>query len=144
VANTHKISAVCEAFVNLFELNKASLGIADVFYGDQALIPRTPAVTVESGPKSRLLTNTGFMTTNTIQIYFMVYFGKVQDVQQNKRAADQLSEAIEDLVHLDKQLGGLVVTGYIVEVDPGMAERGKDVLLKANRLTWQGTSKTQI
>lgn len=141
--NTDKHSLIDQAIVDKLNLNKVALGIADVWYGDQALIPRTPTVTVEGGPISKNLTNMGFSTTNDIFVYLMVYLGKVQDVQLNKKQADQLTEAIIDLMHVDKQLGGLVVVGHCAAVDPGFTQR-RDALLKVNRITWAAKSKTTI
>jgi hypothetical protein len=142
VTNTDKQSILVQAIVDKMLSNSAALGIQDVFYGDQDILPRTPVITVQAGPVQKDLVQTGFTTMNTAHVFLTIYHGKIQDVQKNAKSADQLTEAVIDLLHLDKQLGGLVITGYVTTNEPGLADRGG--MLKANRITWQGISKTQI
>jgi hypothetical protein len=142
---TDKPSVVVQAHVNLLITNKIALGLADVFYGDQALIPRTPSVCVEAGPFDQEANRVGgrLATENTFRDYLLVYVGKVQDVQANYKKSLELAEAIRDLLNLDLQLGGLVVHGYVRSIEPGYV-RKRDALLKVERILWQGMSQSRI
>lgn len=143
--NTDRFSPITDKIYTILDDAKTSLGVMDVYYGDQELLPRTPAVTVESGAYSRELAGMGGkgMTENRSTVYVMVYFGRVQDVQQNSRDADALSEAIMDVLHTDVTLEGLIVHGHVSGIEPGYATR-RGVLLRSARVTWNGLTKTQI
>lgn len=138
-----KMRTVTQAVYDRINGNKVTLGIQDVYYGDQDRLPRTPAVCVESGTKRRDLEGTPFYTRVSLPVMIMIYHSKIQDEQQNRKAADQLAEDIEAYLHADKQMGGTVIYGMVTEVDPGYAHRG-GALLRAVRMTWEGTSKVQI
>jgi hypothetical protein len=153
-SNTDSLVTITQFWVDKFKANAVTLGIPDlpgttgpagsdpsIFYSDQTLIPVTPTVCVESGPKLRDLRNTGFASTNTFTVYVMVYHGKLQDEQVNKKECDQFAEAIEALMHTDKQAGGLMYNGWVERIDPGIARRNKS-LFRVSRLTWIGNSKT--
>lgn len=145
MANTHRLSVVSEALKSKFDSNRAMFGLEDVWYGDQMLVPRTPAISIEPGNKSRELQPLGLNSINTLIVYVLVYLGKVQEVQKNRLEVDKLSEDIEDFLHQDKQLGGLVIHGFVAAIDPGLAPRPtRDNLLRVDRITWQATSKTMI
>lgn len=128
--------------------NLASLGIreqGDVFYGDQMLIPRTPAVCVEAGPLNRELSGIGGKgrTTNTITVFLLCYIARIQDMQLTRREADEFAEKIMDILHQDVTRSGLVVHGFVTGIEPGYATRG-DTNMRAARITWTGMTKTGI
>lgn len=142
---TDRTSVIHQAHFDLVEANKVGLGIADVWYGDQARIPRTPAICVEAGAMDREpagVTGKG-NTENTFRIYHLIYVGRVQDVQVNVKQAQELSEALMDLLHVDMRLGGLVLYGYVRTIEPGFVRKA-DAMLKVQRLLWQGMNKTRI
>lgn len=143
--NTDRMSVVNQAHYDLVNDHKLELGIADVWYGDQAKIPRTPAVCIEAGPMDREpagVSGKG-LTENTFRIYHLIYVGKVQDVQVNLKQAQELAEALMDLLHGDMQFGNLVLYGYVRTIEPGFVRKA-DALLKVQRLLWQGMNKTRI
>lgn len=142
---TDKISLVNQAHFDLLDSRKIALGLADVFYGDQALIPRTPTVCVDAGSMDRDLNGVSAKgtTENTFRIYHLIYVGKVQDAQLNLKQSQQLAEAIMDVLHEDITMGGLVLHGYVRTIEPGYV-RKRDGILKVERLSWQGMNKTRI
>lgn len=141
--HTQSLETVTQAFVDLLNLNKVTLGLTDVWYGDQEMIPRTPAAAVESGQKTRELSGAPDVTTNRFTVFILVYMAKIQDVQTTRKAADQLAESIEALVHQDNTLGGLVIFGMCTSVEPGYAIRG-GTLMRAARITWEGFTKLRM
>jgi hypothetical protein len=120
-----------------------ALGLQDVWYGDQEMVPRTPAVAVEPGSKARVIAGTSRSTENRLTVYLMVYVAKIQDVQATRKTTDQIAEAIEVHLHNDPTLGGLVIFSMVSSVESGYAIRG-GTLMRSARMTWEGLSKTRI
>ena len=123
--------------------NKSNLGIADVWYNDQTLLPHTPAVCVAPGNKRRQFSGATFRTQNTIETYVWVYYGKIQDIQANTHAAVSLAESIELLVHGDLKLGGNVIAVLCTQFEPGIAMKNGDLMV-AVRMTFESMSKTTL
>jgi hypothetical protein len=121
--------------------NKTALAVQDVWYGDQELLPRTPAVCVNPGTKKRQFSGATFRTQNDIETYVLVYFGKIQDVQANLHGATQLADSIETLVHSDLKLGGNVIAVLCTQNEPGMINKA-GVWMMGARLTFQSMTKT--
>lgn len=124
---------------------KVELGLQDVWYGDQNLIPRYPAVAVEAGPFDRTLAGIGGKgrTENRIRVLLLLYLAKIADVQVTKKQTDELAERIMDKLHEDITMGGLVIHGFVTTIEPGYATRG-GTLMRTTRVTWEGLSKTGI
>lgn len=142
---TDRVSLVVQAHVDLITSRKATLGLADVWYGDQSRLPRTPADCVDAGPMERTLnraTGKGG-TENTFRIYHLIYLGKVQDVQANLKQAQELAESIMTVLHEDITLGGLVLHGFVTTIEPGFVRKG-DALMKVQRLAWHGMNQTRV
>jgi hypothetical protein len=123
--------------------NKTALGVIDVWYGDQTLLPHTPALCVYPGSKKREFQGATFRTMNTIETYVMVYFGKIQDVQQNLHLATALAESVETLVHSDLRLGGNVIAVLCTSNEPGVINRN-GIWITGARLTFESISKTTL
>lgn len=123
--------------------NMTALGLQDVWYGDQELLPRTPAACVAPGNKTREFQGATFRTLNTFETYILAYYGKIQDVQQNLHAATTLADAIETLVHSDLKLGGNVIYVLCTQNEPGMITKAGALLMGA-RMTFQSMSKTTL
>src|SRR5262245_1034724 len=81
---------------------------ADVYYGDLEKFPRTHSICVDPGQRPRILNGVSFRTDNNFILYIYVYHARVQDNQVTRKEVQQVSEAIETLLHQDPQLGGLV------------------------------------
>lgn len=114
-----------------------------VYYGDQKLLERTPAICVLPGPKSREFQGASLMTLNIFETTMYVYFGKIQDVQENLHACTTLAEAIEPIVHNDFNLGGNVTSVLCTANEPGLVTKMGDLMV-ASRLTFRSMSKTRL
>jgi hypothetical protein len=121
--------------------NMSNLGYTDVWYGDQELLPHTPALCVSPGTKKREFQGASYRTLNSIETYIVVYYGKIQDVQVNLHAAQTMADALETLIHSDLTLGGLVIATLCTQNEPGYLRKGTD-LMQGNRLTFESMSKT--
>jgi hypothetical protein len=128
---------------NLIESNKASLGVQDVYYGDQANIPRTPTVCMEPGEKTRSPNGVPRRTLVTITNYLIVYHSEVASMQTVRLEDDQLAEAIETLVHTDATMGGLVIDSLVASVESGYLQRAR-AMFRASRLTVSATVQEQL
>lgn len=136
------LSEITQAVIDLLESDE-SLGLSKVYYGDQAGIPLVPSATVEPGTAERSYNQTGLQTNRTVPIIIVVYHGKLADVQTVKKELDDLAQAVEDKLHEDNTLGGLVISGIVTSLEPGIASAGK-VQFYAHRLIWEGLIKERI
>lgn len=123
--------------------NMTNLGLQATWYGDQQLLPTTPAVCVAPGNKKREFQGATYRTLNEIETYVWVYYGKIQDAQQNLHAATALAEGIETLVHSDLKLGGNVISVLCTQNEPGMINK-MGVWMMGARLTFASMSKTTL
>jgi hypothetical protein len=143
VTHTDSIVVVVDYMIDKFKSNAGALGLKEVFYGDQELIPATPAITVEGQRKTRELETTSHRTMNNIGVTMMLYHSGMQDTQVTQRDVEVLAEQVEALLHQDVVLGGLVIHGHVVEIEPGYADRSR-VLLRAARIVWRGRTLTRL
>lgn len=143
-----KLSELCDYWFEKFEANKTVLGLADVFYGDQRQIPRTPTLCLEPDMKRRELEGVPRRTLNTFSMYVLLYISKMDDVQVNARDALVLAEAVEDFLHADPTCHAppaqpLLVHSYCTEVEPGYRTR-QDTRFRACRIKFEGINKTVL
>jgi len=140
---SNSLVEVCDYQFDKMVENKANLVLADVFYGDQNLIPVTPVVCIEPQIKTNTLDESAAARKISIEfrLFFLVYFAFIQSPQDNRRGADALAEAIETIVHTDRTLGGLVIHGYCTDVESGYTTKSNS-LIRSNRITY--VAKSQI
>lgn len=147
MTTTSATSTITQALVDLMVTNKTTLGLKDIFYGDQNLIPRTPSLSVDPGPRLRDYTQTGLQTTVELTEFIMIYHSQYKDLQTVKKATDVLAEDVEAVLHLNRTEIGtgsqLVVHSLVTSVEPGFAERGKQIFV-VHRLTWEALVKERI
>ncbi len=117
--------------------------VADVFYGDQNQIPRTPAITVAASQKSRELAGAPRRILNTFEVFINIYFSNVRPIAVNHEEADQLAEAVEAKIHEDIVFGGLVINSLVVLNEAGFLNRDNSQF-RGNRLIVRATSKTML
>jgi hypothetical protein len=136
---TKSLPIVTEAVKTLLDTNANTLGLLGVFYGDENLIPDYPAATVHGGTKRRVIA-----TTRQYDIFMPVqvilYFGKVDNLRLNTKESELLAESVEDLLHSDRKMGGLVINSFVTRMEPGQLVRQSEVV-KATRITWEGRSR---
>ena len=135
-------AAIVQAIVDLLVAN-TQLGLEAVYYGDQSGIPLTPSAAVELGTKERAYNQTGLQTNVVVEVHVIIYHGQVTDAQIIKKALDEYAQTVEDVLHLDNTLGGLVISGLVASVEPGVAVVARSQFY-AHRLVWQGMIKERI
>ena len=136
------LSAITQALIDLLAGDK-DLGLTRVYYGDQQGYPSIPSASVEHEGSTRTYTQTGLQTTRIIECTIIIYHGKAEDVQTVKKELDQYAQAVEDLLHTDSTMGGLVINGLVTSMEPGTVLVGRSNFY-AHRLTWEGKVKERI
>jgi hypothetical protein len=134
MVQTSSLPVLAQYLLDKVETDKVSLGVVDVFYGDQNRFPNYPTVCVEPSDKDRELHGAPRRTQVDTTIYILIYHGKVQDVRQNLKECDILAEAVEALVHADPDLGDQVIHSLVTRVESGYATKA-DSIVRASRLT---------
>lgn len=120
--------------VQLMKDNQVDLTLADVFYGDQSNIPRTPTACMDPGGKNRELNGAPRRSLVTITNYIIVYHNKMQGTEKIRLEDDQRAEAIEALIHTDSTMGGLVIDSMVTGIESGYLMRER-TMFRASRLT---------
>lgn len=120
-----------------------TVGAEDIYYGDQDKMPRTPSICVDPNVRRRDLQGVSFRTDNNFVIHILVYHSKLQDNQLTRKEAQQISEAIETLLHQDPQLGGLVIHSFCSLNESGYVYRN-NTMYRTNRITFEPYSKTRL
>lgn len=136
------LSEITQALIDLLASDN-SLGLTRVYYGDQQGYPSVPSATIEHEGSTREYTQTGLQTTRTVECVVIVYHGKAEDVQTVKKELDQYAQAVENRLHSDSTLGGLVINGLVTSMEPGTVLVGRSNFY-AHRLTWEGLVKERI
>jgi hypothetical protein len=122
---------------------------ADIVYGDQEIIPRSPYICVEPGNKTRNLEGAPQQVRNTFVVYILVYVSGPEKLLARAQC-DELAEAVETLLHKDLQLnngvpspgGDIVIHGYCTNFESGYAF--KPGLVRTVRIAWEGTTKLRL
>jgi hypothetical protein len=142
---TAKLSVVTQAIVDLLVANAVPLGVgtSDIYYGDIEKVPRSPSIAVEPVERPRELAGVSMQVENAFTVYIFVYVLGIDSSQDLRKSCDVLAESIEDVLHTNKKLSGLLIQSWVTNFESGYAVRG-GVLLKCVRLTWNGVSKTMI
>lgn len=139
---TKSSPVITRRIVTLLDEQKEVLELKRVYYGDQDLIPEYPVACVESFPKDRALDVPG--STHKFSIVLRcgiwIYHGALQSSEVTKEEADIFTDRVEDMLHTDFRMNGLVIFGYVSRVDPGVVLR-TGAMVQATRLTWEGVSR---
>lgn len=129
--------------VDLLTSNKSSLGLQDVFYGDQNNIPRTPTACMDPGDKRRELNGAPRRTLVTLTNYIIVYHNKMQSTAKVRREDDLLAEAIEAVIHQDGTMAGLVIHSMVTSIESGYLMRDR-TMFRASRITVEATVQEML
>jgi len=140
---TDSLETFTATIQNLITAQQSALSIADVWYGEQHKVPRTPEVEVIPGQKVRNPAGAPRRVKNSFEAFVMVLAGQVQDTQLNLHLAGQLSESIEAVLHADPTLGGICINCLVVRTEFGVATRSS-TQYRAARLTVQAESLTLL
>lgn len=145
--HTEFSSVLAQAIQAKLTTNKQSLGLADILFGNQQQIPRSPTVVVNPGLKRRELRGVaapGGRTFNTMIVYVDVHLSKVGDEATERLASHQLAEAIEKVLHADTTMGGIIIHGFVTDSSPGDSFFQLGGEFRTVRLTYVGTSETYL
>jgi len=140
--STHQLTIVSQAVLDKILTNQYTLGLEDVFWGDQNLIPKFPAVCVEPGELTRTIDGTR-RAQNDFEVFLMVYVSKIGDVQVTSKKVLEVAEAISDVLESDVQMNNTVIWGHVSNVTPGIVQKG-NTLLRAARLRWVAMTRNTI
>jgi hypothetical protein len=135
-----RISTLTQYVVDRVELNKASLGLGAVFYGDQNKIAVTPTVCIEPEDKVRELAGVPRKTLVTVNLFLIVYLNAIQSPTINRSEADKLIEDLEDFLHADNTMNDTVIHSMVTRIESGYAMKGNTVL-RASRLSYNITTQ---
>ena len=141
---TDSLTSITNYLFDKFDSTRDTYGLQDVFYGDQDSIPRSPCLCVEPGPKTRNVGGVNRRSDNTFLVYLILYHSEVRSSQTNMRDVVLLAEQIEEAVHADPRLGGLVTHCYCSQIIPGYATKASGGQMKAARITVEGMTKTNL
>jgi hypothetical protein len=146
---TDSSEVIATYVTDLLIANKAGFPtpVEDVWYGDQILLPHTPALCVMPGVKTREYQGASLRTLNTIETLVFVYFDKLIDVQENLHGCSALADAVELMIQTnngsDNTLGGIVTSVLCQQNEPGTTVK-QGALMMAARLSFRSTSKTML
>lgn len=148
---TYKPSEITTYIENLLITNATSLGLQAVHYGDQRIIAAVPAVCIEPAKTKREVAGIPYQTDNTIELTLIVYHTSLQGVELVQKAADEVTEAIEDLINADALgdvYGGTLLGGQVHHAHFTSTEYGyrvlADEMMRANRMVLTCRSKTKL
>lgn len=156
-ANTDSILVITDRIFDILDANKASLTyggktVQDVWFDDQDLLPKTPAICVVPNVKRRPISGASNFTENRIDTIILVYHVSVtpdMSRQDTKRTTIGLAEVIEAYLHNNQlQLlttGGdrLTIHSWVTEMDPGYAYKN-GTLYNAVQMNWSSLTKTRL
>lgn len=142
---TDKITVVTGAIIDIFKAEQEALGLRDVWDGDMNMVPETPILAVIPSTKIRELNAAPVVARIDLQVALMLYHNRLQEVQKQGREVQELSEAVEEVLHrhVNQTLDGLVIFGMVTRVEPGYADRS-GTILRTTRLTWEAQSRQQL
>lgn len=146
MAHTDRCTVLSTYIKNLIDTNKVVLNVDNVLYGDHDKIPSGITVVVYCADKERALDGVampGGRTMNEMRVMVVVYNNKVQDEATGRLEVDQISEEVENLLHQDTTMGGLIIHGFITRWDPGYKIR-QGSMFRATQMTFVGRTKTNL
>lgn len=132
-----------DATKTLLEDYQEELEIHSIFYGDQQKLPGTPVVCIEPDTKANDLVGSPRAVNVRFTVQILVYTAAINSPQINQRDADVLAEKIEDILHLDPQLGERVIHCMVDSIQSGYA-RKSGTLVRANKIQFSGQSKVRL
>lgn len=148
---TNSTVQIANRWHEILTTNKVLLGLSDVWFGDQTLIPRIPAICVEPGIKRRNLEGVPDMTQMEIDTIFYVYHSPVDtEKQQSRRESIQFAEDVEEYLHVNHTrlmdatgLIQLTIHSYCTQFDPGYMYK-RNTLYHSVQMTWTNLTKVSL
>lgn len=144
---TASLVEFCEGLVSVLNTNLAELAYngnpGRVFYGEQNRYPTVPAYAVEPVVKERDTENVRMQRVYELHLTAQVigYLVRVDASDQTVRKdVDRLAEKVEEILHRDHTLGGLVRDLVVTSLESGHAYK-EETKYKAVILTVEGLSR---
>ncbi len=146
MTHTDLVSVLAMAIRDKLVANQQTIGLKDVLFGQQLMIPLSPSAVVTPGPKRKDLVGVsapGGRTQNTLTVFIEVHSMKIGNEATERLALDQLSETIEDKLNEETTMGGIIIHGYITDWNPGVStmENGQ---FRTVRMTYTGQTRTYL
>lgn len=132
---------------NLITTNMVALQLNDVLYGNHNNIPSASAAVVTSGGKLRSVVGVqapGGRSENQLVVQIALHWSKVGDEATERQAADDRATALEQLLHEDTTMGGLVIHGFVEDVNRGESQMANNSMFRSVVMTWRGKTRTAI
>lgn len=137
---------------DLLRANQQDLLLDDVLYGDHNMIPRASAAIVTAMSMQRQLAGVaapGGRTQNMLNVQIQLLWSKVGDEETERDAVDARAKAVQDLIHSDTTLGGLIIHGFITNLERGTTTMtsgniGNNSQFRAVIMQFVGTTKTYL
>ncbi len=145
--HTDDDTVMAQKIFDIIDADKVNQGIADVLWGNQIMIPRSPAVVVSANGKRRTLagvTGPGGRTANVLLATIEVHRSKVGDEEPERKLTDNMATAVERLLHADVTLQGIIIHGFVEQVDRGEATLANNSMFRTARLSFVGQTKTYL
>jgi hypothetical protein len=125
-----------------------SLAFADVFYGDQELIPRVPTACLEGDQFEEDPTDVGLTTNIVFTVQVIVYHSSMDGAETTRRDTDLYAEAVKAVLNSNRQLRsdindgttGLVTHCWVGNITYGYAVRQKK-LMRAVKLQFNAVTR---
>ena len=137
---------MAKAIVEILIEHKGELGLDEIYYGDHNNIPVAKAIAVTPGTKRRELAGVagpGGRGMNEMQIVLFLYYSVVEDEATAREAVDTLAEDIEDILHEDTTLDGIIIHGFVNEWIPGVVHKATS-MFRVVQMNYAARSKTNI
>jgi hypothetical protein len=145
---SNSIEVVSNYLLTLLQSNATALSVDPTrgfLYGDQSgLLPVTPMLCVVPGPRTSSYNGIGGRPVlSTFQTFVMVYYGKLQDLQQNVHASLTLANQVENVVNADPTLGGHAIDCLCSDQTPGVSMKG-GALVDTTRMVFRTRAKVAL
>jgi hypothetical protein len=137
-------SAMAAHIYTTLKDNRVPLGLVDVWFGDQNLLPQTPAACVIMSEWDRMLVGEPRRVDQTTNVFVVIYHNAVQDTQANELEVNQLAERVAKFIDDDSTCGGLVIHSFVTRYEPGYRTLGQNNKYRSTRLTWTGLSRFSL
>jgi len=147
MAHTDKDEVVADFLFNLLTTNKVTLQLDDVLYGNQIMIPHASAAVVTAMGKRRTLAGVsapGGRTLNELVVNIEMHWSRVGDEGTERKNADNRATALEAIIHQDTTLGGIIIHGFINQVDRGETQFANGSMFRSVRMIFVGQTKTYL
>lgn len=147
MAHTDQDTDVAIAIETLLTANKVTLALDDVLYGNHTFIPRaSAAIVIPLGHRRELagVAAPGGRTLNTLMVSIDLHYSKVGDEESMRKAVDAKGVLLENLIHQDTTVGGIIIHGFITEVDRGETTFANNSMFRTVHMIFMGQTKTYL